>query len=180
MVIFNSKRNGFTLIELLVVVLLPALTQAREASRMVVCLSNLRQLGMAAGFYAENEVDIYYPDLTDYMDWTKYYYPYLKTGGWGVYCPTALMQKKSSYGMNLFKRGLVFSRLKTSIAKPDELLMFADCIRLAIHPWDESGHIDWRHIERAMMCFLDGHAGGRGEYEGGWRLGNYNGDVYGW
>jgi prepilin-type N-terminal cleavage/methylation domain-containing protein len=182
----TKTKKGFTLIELLVVVaiisvlvavLLPALAQARESSRMVVCLSNLRQLGMAAGFYAEDHVDIYYPDLNDNnMDWCKYYYPYLKTGGWGVSCPTAILQgMKTSYGMNLFKRGLIFSRLKTSISNPDGLMMFADSYNcLALHPWG-TGEIDWRHRMKAMMYFLDGHAGSCAYGDGGWRWGDWKG-----
>jgi prepilin-type N-terminal cleavage/methylation domain-containing protein/prepilin-type processing-associated H-X9-DG protein len=57
----TSKSRGFTLVELLVVIgiiavlvslLLPALNKARDASRTVACLSNLKQIMMATTAYA--------------------------------------------------------------------------------------------------------------------------------
>jgi prepilin-type N-terminal cleavage/methylation domain-containing protein/prepilin-type processing-associated H-X9-DG protein len=55
------KRRGFTLIELLAVIaviamlmaiLMPVLRKAREKGKDMICRNNLRQIGLAANFYA--------------------------------------------------------------------------------------------------------------------------------
>ena len=73
----------FTLIELLVVVaiiailaalLLPVLARAKESARRVVCMSNLRQWGMALAMYADNNNGLL-PETTQY--WGDGRYPNL-------------------------------------------------------------------------------------------------------
>jgi prepilin-type N-terminal cleavage/methylation domain-containing protein len=65
-----SRRTGFTLVELLVVIgiialliaiLLPALNRAREAANRVACLSNQRQIYMAAVIFAGEHRDMLPP-----------------------------------------------------------------------------------------------------------------------
>ena len=75
-----GKKNGFTLIEVLVVVaiiailsamLLPALQQAREKAHQVICMSNLKQIGLAIMMYAD--------DYDGWLPWAGYYQGW----GWG-------------------------------------------------------------------------------------------------
>jgi prepilin-type N-terminal cleavage/methylation domain-containing protein len=66
----TPRQRGFTLIELLVVIaiiailaaiLFPVFARAREAARKTSCLSNLKQLGLAAQMYKQ-DYDEAYPD----------------------------------------------------------------------------------------------------------------------
>lgn len=95
----RNKSLGFTLIELLVVIaiiailaaiLFPVFAQARSKARQAVCLSNMKQLGLAVTMYVQDYDEIY-PVTTRTYDptgpvnsnsvygaWTQHLYPYTK------------------------------------------------------------------------------------------------------
>jgi len=76
---FRSKPSGFTLIELLVVItiialmvaiLLPSLSNAREAAKRAVCLTKMRQIYYTIEYYRD-DYKLWYPPntLTDSLYW---------------------------------------------------------------------------------------------------------------
>src|SRR5438552_2124562 len=76
----QHERQAFTLVELLIVigiiavliaVLLPALAKARAAANRAMCLSNIRQLGMAILMYCNNNGG-WFPTCAQPADGTAY------------------------------------------------------------------------------------------------------------
>jgi prepilin-type N-terminal cleavage/methylation domain-containing protein/prepilin-type processing-associated H-X9-DG protein len=95
---FTLIKSGFTLIELLVVIgiiallaaiLFPVFARARDQARKTACLSNLRQIGVAASLYT-SDYDGGYPNTGD---------PYLWVGKrfrWPIMPYLALGQKQGA------------------------------------------------------------------------------------
>jgi prepilin-type N-terminal cleavage/methylation domain-containing protein/prepilin-type processing-associated H-X9-DG protein len=93
----TSTRRGFTLIELLVVIaiisllaaiLFPVFARAREQARKSVCMSNLKQMGLAAIQYSQDYDETYsgagifgptYSTNQDVSSWMQLFYPYTRS-----------------------------------------------------------------------------------------------------
>ena len=185
----RRARRGFTLIELLVVVaiiailaalLLPALAKAKGKARATACLNNLKQLGLGAMMYCDDNDDTLPQSSHAHASWVGRLQPYTGTN---VYrCPDDNnKQRLYSYAINDFltvhpfgAETLDFSR-HTSLPSPSDTFYVAECDDLYegadhFHFADDSagGYTPAvfptqvavkRHESGANYLFGDGHAG---------------------
>ncbi|MFH1616947.1 MAG: type II secretion system protein [Planctomycetota bacterium] len=111
----NQVHKGFTLVELLVViaiiavllsVLVPALNRVRAQAKALVCMSNLKQIGMALGTYLLEYDDVLPPER-DYPWWPR---SEISKWGYGIHwqhClvyppnPRAVVTEKKGYETGL-------------------------------------------------------------------------------
>ena len=139
----NSRSKAFTLIELLVVIaiiailaaiLFPVFARARENARRTSCMSNLKQMGLAAMQYVQDYDEFYPANLVnttepapdgdswqnDYWYWPQMLYPYHKSKQ-VFYCPSSTEPSTTpptirNYGANTAIIVYPTTAAKTSLA----------------------------------------------------------------
>jgi len=182
----KQKKIGFTLIELLVVVaiiavlvaiLLPALSTARESARSIVCMNNLRQIGMITQYYADDNNQWLPCGWWSGILWGGRLRPYFHLAGLGVgeddpgvyYCPTVENIWKRVYGINLYFgwSGTIVPRKLTKVEYPTGTIGFADANpnyrEYPIPCWDNQFYrngetvIGYVHSGGTNALFMDWH-----------------------
>jgi prepilin-type N-terminal cleavage/methylation domain-containing protein/prepilin-type processing-associated H-X9-DG protein len=191
----QKRSRAFTLIEILVVVailailaaiLFPVFAQAREKARQASCLSNTKQIGLAALLYAQDFDEtlppwrvsnlLYWvggrPAPSGPLDKTRgLIWPYIKSGSLHR-CPSYVGGQHlggTGYGLNAHVSQVPLARLE----KPAEVLLFTDAgipnfptpgqtgetiVVRAPYLWVPSPEIDFRHQGAANLVWGDGHA----------------------
>jgi prepilin-type N-terminal cleavage/methylation domain-containing protein/prepilin-type processing-associated H-X9-DG protein len=189
------KRKAFTLIELLVVIaiiailaaiLFPVFARARENARRSSCMSNLKQLALAAMQYTQDNDERLPPAIesnqTPVFYWFNGLDPYVNS--LQVYiCPSDSKHTAQaayryangiSYGWNVYGLNYYFGTKYigyhnggiplAAIDAPSETVMLGDNRDDSPNAWgihyNSPGYypIGARHLEGANFAFVDGHA----------------------
>ncbi len=186
-------KRGFTLIELLVVIaiiailaaiLFPVFARAREKARQTSCLSNLKQIALAANMYAQDydetllRYSFVHPGGT-YYRWEPHLWPYMQNLQM-TSCPSTALNRVSGtppmayiggYGYNY---SYLDNRPLGDIDSPAQTVMFCDVgredttnsdLRTSAHAnpphrltYQYICRPDFRHNDQCNVNFVDGHA----------------------
>lgn len=185
------RKRGFTLIELLVVIaiiailaaiLFPVFARAREAARQSSCLSNTKQLSLAAMQYCQDYDEMLprsYDAGAPAKGWFDVIQPYIKNSQ-VFYCPSDSRAVKTaapgfgniSYGWNYYWLTLQGGAVAygapgvglAAIGSPAETVMLADSgmrfneLPYVVYPWYTGYYPVPIHNGGANVGFADGHS----------------------
>lgn len=183
----KDQRKAFTLIELLVVIaiiailaaiLFPVFARARENARRASCLSNTKQLGLAALQYTQDYDEKLPSSYIGSAIPTRYWFdqiqPYVKSTQI-FFCPSdsthnpssAVSSSNVSYGWNwYYLTYLPFGGYGgggvslAAIQSVSQTVMLGDSQNALAYviSYNSSYQPLPRHLEGANICFVDGHA----------------------
>ena len=88
------------IIAILAAMLLPVLSSAKEAGRRIACLNNLRQLGLAAQMYV-NDNQGTYPPRSNTNRWPNQFYVNYGKNVKLLLCPTDIASSQACNGRSL-------------------------------------------------------------------------------
>lgn len=195
----DSKRHSvscFTLIELLVVIaiiavlaamLLPSLRNAREAGKRTVCISNLKQLGVAFAAYHQdngmlpqqwNGANGAYDGFATTLPWYKHFRPYGLTAvsqltsansPRQIHCPTykyggAAFEYTYGYNQVVCGSDAANTQFRQNFSSQGRLALVADCNFPNLNPQhlvdlysQPQTAVQYRHDLKANFLFADLH-----------------------
>ncbi len=178
----RSRSVGFTLIELLIVIsiialliglLLPALSQARASARAGVCLSNLRQHGVAFNLYILEYDKLPHEDDHDpnIISWFDGLMPFMGTTRSFVnpvqVCPEVDQEapafiKGYRFNSNLESNANPFLDPTQILATDRTVILFdAEYSGTKISYKGKKKRVDYRHPAGANLIFADWHVVGQ-------------------